>query len=339
MQPFIPDFAFFEPEALDYPIGREISARLSRLHVPIAMTKSHNRVMGIPGDNPNQKYRNAKRTLVVGIRKTLAFEPSRPSADYALPIATGCMGHCHYCYLQTTLGARPYIRVYVNMDEILGAARAYVEQRRPETTVFEAACTSDPVGIEHLTGNLRRVVAFAGSDEDARLRFVTKFAHVEPLLDAPHRGHTQFRFSVNAPTVVRQFEPSTSPLADRIAAAQRVHAAGYVLGFVIAPLMRFAGWEIAYDEVVSMLTRAFDRDTPLHFELIMHRFTAVAKKVILERYPKTRLEMDETARKYKWGRYGRGKWVYPDDQAAQLRLHLEDRIRAAFPAAVIEYFT
>lgn len=51
------------------------------------MTTSHNRITNLPGDSELEKYKVAKRTLVVGIRKTLKFEPSKPSAEYAIPIA------------------------------------------------------------------------------------------------------------------------------------------------------------------------------------------------------------------------------------------------------------
>ena len=54
------------------------------------------------------------------------------------------MGHCHYCYLQTTLGAKPYIRVYVNMDDILEAAKQYIDEREPEITRFEALVLQIP---------------------------------------------------------------------------------------------------------------------------------------------------------------------------------------------------
>src|SRR5690606_22947535 len=109
MKPFEPDLIFFEPAALDYPLGKELYRRYKGSGIPVRMTTSHNRVTGIPGRTKAEKYRYAKRTLVVGVRKTLKFDTSKPSAEYALPLATGCMGHCHYCYLQTTMGDRPYI--------------------------------------------------------------------------------------------------------------------------------------------------------------------------------------------------------------------------------------
>ena len=90
------------------------------------------RIRNLPGDNDFQKYCGAKSTLVVGIRKTLKFDTFKPSAEYAIPFATGCMGHCHYCYLQTTMGSQPYIRTYVNVEEILETADQYMEERAPE---------------------------------------------------------------------------------------------------------------------------------------------------------------------------------------------------------------
>jgi spore photoproduct lyase len=101
---FIPKLVYFEPGALDYPLGKQLYEKFSSMNLEIRFTTSHNQIRDLPGDNDFQKYRVAKSTLVVGVRKTLRFDTSKPSAEYAIPLATGCMGHCHYCYLQTTMG-------------------------------------------------------------------------------------------------------------------------------------------------------------------------------------------------------------------------------------------
>ena len=341
MKPFEPEWVFFEPEALNYPLGEELYRRYKASGIPVRMTTSHNRVTGIPGRTEAEKYRNAKRTLVVGVRKTLQFDTSKPSAEYALPLATGCMGHCHYCYLQTTMGNRPYVRVYVNLEEIFAAARKYIRERAPAITRFEAACTSDPVGVEHITGSLKRAIEFMGRQELGRLRFVTKYSHVDSLLDADHRGHTHFRFSINADHVVKFFEPGTSPLSDRLEAAGKVARAGYPLGFIIAPLMIFDGWKEGYGRMLEELRDRLptEAEEGLTFELITHRFTKAAKRVILKRYPKTRLEMDEERRKKKWGKYGRVKYVYRDAEMEALKDYMEEWIGRLFPSAKILYFT
>ncbi|BCJ86514.1 spore photoproduct lyase [Effusibacillus dendaii] len=340
-KPFMPDLVFFEPKALDYEMGDRLYRQFKEMGTPIKITPSHNRVVGIPGDTPQQAYRNAKNTLVVGIKKSMDLEQSKPSADYSLPPSTGCMGHCHYCYLQTTMGKKPYVRVYVNIDEILATAKKYIERRAPNITTFEAACSSDPVGVEHLTGSLHKMIEFFGQEELGRLRFVTKYANVDSLLDARHNQHTRFRFSVNSEYVIRNFEPATSHFQERVEAAGKVARAGFPLGFIVAPLMVYKGWQEGYEKLFRTLADTLIQEAKkdLTFELIQHRFTPTAKKVILERYPKTKLEMEEEKRKYKWGKYGRGKYVYPDEQARDLDETIRHYIATYFPEAVVQYFT
>ena len=341
IKPFVPQLVYIEPGALEYPLGVKLKDKFENMGLEIRQTTSHNQVRNIPGENDFQKYRNAKSTLVVGVRKTLKFDTSKPSAEYAIPLATGCMGHCQYCYLQTTMGSKPYIRTYVNVEEIFGAAQKYMEERAPEETRFEAACTSDIVGIDHLTHSLKRAIEFFGRSELGKLRFVTKYHHVDHLLDADHKGKTRFRFSINADYVIRNFEHGTSSLKERITAAAKVAEAGYPLGFIVAPIYLHEGWKEGYEEMFRIL----DETLPAHarnditFELIQHRFTKPAKRVIQKNYPMTKLELNEEARKYKWGKYGIGKYVYKNEEQEDIKTTLSANIKHYFSESKIEYFT
>lgn len=340
LQRFDPDYVFFEPQALDYPLGKKLYEHFEQAGVTMKMTTSHNRVTGIPGENEIQQYRNAKRTLVVGLRKTMDFDTSKPSAEYAIPLTTGCAGHCHYCYLQTTMSAKPYVRVYVNLEEILEKSRQYIEERKPEITRFEAACTGDPVSLEHLTGALRTYIEWFGRQEFGRLRFVTKFDNVDSLLDAEHNNHTEIRFSVNSDYVIKNFEPGTSSFEQRIEAAGKIAEAGYPLGFIIAPIMRYDGWQEGYIHLLEKLAARLSKapTTRLSFELIQHRFTKTAKNTIMQRYPKTKLDMNEEQRQLKWGRYGKFKYVYPKDTVDEMKDLFDTYIPKLFAQAEILYF-
>ncbi|API93646.1 spore photoproduct lyase [Virgibacillus pantothenticus] len=341
VKPFVPQLVYVEPKALEYPLGKELITKFENMGIEIRKTTSHNQIRNLPGDNHFQRYRVAKSTLVVGLRKTLKFDTSKPSAEYAIPFATGCMGHCHYCYLQTTMGSKPYIRTYVNVEEIFEAAEGYMGERAPEITRFEASCTSDIVGVDHLTHTLKRAIEFFGQSEYGQLRFVTKFAHVDHLLDAKHNGRTRFRFSINDDYIIKYFEPGTSRLHERIEAAVKVAEAGYPLGFIVAPIYLHEGWKSGYHEMFEklkdMLPEKAKKD--MTFELIQHRFTKPAKRVIEKNYPMTKLELDEAKRKYKWGRYGIGKYVYKDEEQADIKATLGGYIEKLFPNAKIEYFT
>lgn len=341
VKPFVPQLVYFEPRALEYPLGKTLYDKFSDMDVEIRQTTSHNQVRNLPGDNDFQKYRNAKSTLVVGLRKTLKFDTSKPSAEYAIPFATGCMGHCHYCYLQTTMGSKPYIRTYVNTEDIFDAAEAYMEERAPEVTRFEASCTSDIVGIDHLTHTLKDAIEYFGQTEHGLLRFVTKFAHVDHLLDANHQGKTRFRFSINADYVIKYFEPGTSRLDERIEAAAKIAEADYPLGFIIAPIYLHDGWREGYRLMLEHLAGKLPKKAKenLTFELIQHRFTRPAKKVIQKNYPMSKLELEESKRKAKWGRYGIWKYVYTDEEQEEMKALFLETIPKLFPKATVEYFT
>lgn len=74
------------------------------------------------------------------------------------------------------------------------------------------------------------------------------------------------------------------------------------------------------------------------FELIQHRFTPVAKKFILKRFPNTSLDKDESKRTLKWGNFGRFEYVYPREDAAEIKEYLTSLIEERFPDVKIESF-
>ena len=337
---FVPQRAFFEPAAMEYGLGRRIHDQLRGMGIPVQMTGSHNRVAGIPGKTAGEAYREAKQTLVVGVRRGNEFQTCKPSAHFQLPIATSCPSMCEYCYLATTLGKKPYVRIYVNLDEILGRAAREMAERAPEVTVFEGAATSDPVPTEYLTGHLRATVEFFADRETGLFRFVTKHADVETLLTARHNGRTRCRYSLNAAPVIARYEHRTEPLEARIGAAAALAGAGYPVGFIIAPIFHYPGWLRDYGALVEDLDRALPREARrnLVFELITHRFTARAKTNILDIFPETALPLEESERKFRFGQFGYGKYVYSPEVMAELREGMTGVIAGRFPEASVSYF-
>ncbi|OLN29716.1 spore photoproduct lyase [Desulfosporosinus metallidurans] len=342
---FIPTRVFYEPGVLDYPLGKTLVQHFRQLEIPITPTTSHNRVIGIPSKNATEAFREAKRTLVIGVRRSKTFQSCKPSAHYQLPLVTSCPGMCEYCYLATTLGKKPYVRVYVNLEEILDIASKLIQERLPEITQFEGAATSDPLPVEHYTGALKQTIEFFGQEPNGRFRFVTKYTEVDSLLDAQHEGHTRFRFSLNCDEVVHKFEHLTPSPEDRIIAAGKVLNAEYPLGFIIAPIFRFHGWKEAYrrllersaDELAKRAPSGWSSDQ-LTLEFISHRFTLKAKANILTVFPNSSLPMAEDERKFKYGQFGYGKYIYKQEEMEELREFFQEQAKCYFPLAHVEYF-
>ncbi len=342
MELFWPERLVVEEQALDYAMGRDIYDRLRKQGVPVEHLPVSGRSKALAPAKTPRGYQAAKRVLVLAVQKKLEFESCRPSADYHLPLAGGCPGACQYCYLASTFEMKPFVRLYVNLEEILAEAADRIRVASPETLYFEGSSTSDTLALEHLGGSIATCVKFFAGQEGGRFRFVTKFNTVDGLLNLDHQGHTKPRFSLNSPFVIRQFEQHTASLEERLEAARKVADAGYPVGFIMAPIMRHEGWLEGYAETLDRLGEALGPHASgaLTFELIQHRFTPKAKRVILAAYPATKLPMEESERKLKSGKFpGAGKYVYPKDEANEIEAYLTMSIRERFPTATIEYFT
>lgn len=158
---FNPKRIIFEKGTLDTDVGKNIYNKFRDNKDVEIINISSNRIKEhIPGENLYEQYRSGKQTMVVGIRKSLKFQTCKPSANYQLPLVSGCMGRCEYCYLNTQLGDKPFIRVFVNVDEILEQTKKYIEDRKPQVTIFEGAATSDPVPVEPYTNSLKKTIEF-----------------------------------------------------------------------------------------------------------------------------------------------------------------------------------
>ncbi len=336
--PFWPQRVYFEPEALKYTRGEELFALFQGKGLPLNMTSSHNRVTGIPGCSPREGFEAAKRTLVVGVRRGSSFQTCKPSAHYQLPLATGCPGQCRYCYLHTTLGKKPYLRAYVNVEEILSRAGRYIRDREPEITLFEGAAVSDPLFVEPFTGGVSTAIEYFAGTKNGRFRFVSKFTNVEPLLPLSHQGHTRIRFSINAPEIIEKFEFNTPPLKARLEAAKKVISAGYPTGFIVAPIFLDPGWQNRYRELFHVLHgQVSSESTSLTFEFITHRFTQRARSNIEEIFPDSGLDMDPETRRFRYGQFGYGKYLYPNDLLKEGKAFFTAEVEHLFPEAVIEY--
>lgn len=336
MVPFVPRLVLVQREALEYDLGRELQERFRQQGIETRVYEK--RIPLVSKGTFAEDFRFAKRTVVVGLWGGRGFQSCRPSAHYQLPLITGCPGMCRYCYLNTNLGRRPFIKINVNLEEIFDRAKKYVQERSPEETVFEGSANSDPLALENWTGLLNRAIRVFAWMDAARFRFVTKYTAVESLLDIEHKGKTQVRFSINCDYVIHKFEVGVPGLIQRLEAAVKVISAGYPTGFLVGPIMAFKGWREEYSGMLRALSQYIPKDAPISFELVTHRFTNRAKRIIRRVFPETEVPLGGENRKFKFGQFGYGKYVYTDEVMTELKEHLEAQVHEAFPRATILYF-
>ncbi|MGJ0846328.1 spore photoproduct lyase [Tissierella praeacuta] len=330
---FIPSRIIFEKGSINYNIGRNIYDNFSsKDNIEIINLNSNKYKEYIPGDNLYSQYREGKKTLIVGVKRGIKFQSCKPSAHFQLPLVSGCMGQCEYCYLNTRLGDKPFVRVYVNIEEILDTATKYINERLPEITIFEGAATSDPVPVEPYTGSLRQSIEFFGKLDNARFRFVTKYNDVDTLLDIEHNGHTEVRFSINTSFIIDKYEHFTASRNKRIEASIKVAKAAYPIGFLIAPVFIYPGWKEDYSDLLMELAEKLPNNLkfPITFEIISHRYTTTAKNRILQVFPESELPMKDEERKFKYGQFGYGKYVYDAEVVNEIKEFFTENIGRLF---------
>jgi spore photoproduct lyase len=337
---FTPKRIIFEKDALEYKMAMDILTQFKdKDNIEIIHLSNNKLKQHIPGDNLASQYKEGKKTLVVGVKKNSKFQSCKPSAHYQLPLVSGCMGQCEYCYLNTMLGDKPFVKIYVNTEDILNQAQKYIDQRIPEITIFEGAATSDPVPVEPYTHGLERAINFFGESSNARFRFVTKYTDIDSLLPLSHNGHTEIRFSLNTSNIIKQYETSTASRDKRIEASIKVAQAGYLMGYLIAPVFIYPNWKEEYYDLLTELKKRLPTDLkyPVTFEIISHRFTSIAKNRILEVFPESELPMKEEERKFKYGQFGYGKYVYPKESLDRIKEFFQKEIEALFEKKEVKY--
>jgi spore photoproduct lyase len=340
------------PSALERIHGRAIVERTQALGIAAERLPSDRLLLERDADARGY-YAQAKSTLAVVVAppSKLRLQPIAPSADWRVDLAEGCPAHCSYCYLAGSLKGPPIIRVYANLDEIIGVLPSYLGQgavtsksatRVGEGTTFEASCYTDPLAIEHLTGSLSSLIGWFGRWEaDVQLRFTTKFAAVEPLLGLDHRGRTRMRASLN-PAEFARFEGGTDPVGERLQALRRMADAGYPIGLTIAPIIAAEGWQTAYGGLISNVAAVLGKvaaTADLTVELITHRFSPGSRSVLESWYPGSDLNMSEAGRREKRTRFGAVKKVYDTSTMTSLRRFIEDMLASELPGCRILYWT
>jgi spore photoproduct lyase len=72
-------------------------------------------------------------------------------------------------------------------------------------------------------------------------------------------------------------------------------------------------------------------------EVVTHRFTVAARRLIRERHPDTNLPLEEAGRRLKRGQFGYFKYVYPPERLAEAEALFSSLTHRLLPGATFDY--
>lgn len=315
------DAVYYEPQALDYPLGKQLQAQYEAL--PWIEIESHNRIPEL-SSSENREFARLKQHLVIGVRKTHKYVENHKVSDWLVPYtSSGCRAMCLYCYLVCNYNKCAYLRLFVNREQMLdrllkqdGAAQY------PET--FEIGSNSDLVLENVVTGNLPWTIERFAREGRGSLTFPTKFDMVQPLLGLKHGGKTIFRMSVNPTHMIQKVELGTSPLESRVRALNDMAEAGYPVGLLIAPVILLEDWRRLYGELIDYLADTLSPTVKKSgfLEIILMTYSFVQNAINTEAFPGGTEIFDAALMT---GR-GRGKYCYRNEVRAEAEEFLREQI-------------
>lgn len=276
-----PSSVWVERSALDFPMVERVRALLPG--VPWYVVE-HAR------EAECSDFAEGKQRLVLArrhgsfLQHCPAGTPGLVCCNYlVVQLGANCPFDCSYCFLQEYLATSPALKLFVNvadaLEEVEDVLRAH-PQRRLRIGTGELI---DSLALDHISGHSEMLVPFFARHPNAVLELKTKSAAVEGVLAQPAAENIVVSWSLNAPSVIAGDEPGTASLAARLAAAARVQAAGFRVGFHFDPLLAFPGWEEEYEQVIRELEATVDARRVAWISLGHLRLTPGLKDRIKER--------------------------------------------------------
>jgi spore photoproduct lyase len=261
---------------------------------------------------------------VVGVRKTHKYTENHKVSDWLVPYtSSGCRAMCLYCYLVCNYNKCAYLRLFVNREQMMD--KLLREDARSEKALtFEIGSNSDLVLENVITDNLPWTIGQFAKYGRGNLTFPTKFAMVEPILSLDHRRKVIFRMSVNPEEIIRRVEIGTSTLMERIGALNKVSAAGYPVGILIAPVILLPDWKRLYGELIDVLSDTLNRGVRESgfIEVIFMTYSFVQNAINTDAFPGGVNLFDKAQMT---GR-GKGKYCYHAEIRAEAEAFLRRRL-------------
>ncbi len=264
MAPWLLDIQaiYLEPEVQEYSRGREILDAFPDAEQIVV--DSHWKIPGLHGyaGNIEDWIKIKRNVLVLGIKSSLAARPNTRSSHFVAPShANGCAMACSYCYVPRRKGFANPITEFVNIEQILAYLRRHAARQgqKPQPDqidsrywVYDIGENSDCSVDALICNNVYDLIALFRDLPNAKASFATKFVNREMLRYDPG-GKTRIRFSLMPHATAKLVDVRTSPIADRIAAINDFHAAGYEVHLNFSPVIYYEGWLDDYRELFDEL--------------------------------------------------------------------------------------
>ena len=278
---FIPKTIFLLQEFCEHPEAKRILNLFPSADIKVI---EHQHNPPISNMSLSQALLEGKRTLMIGKSTSYVghFDGSlgdniRCRPYYKLvPVSNGCPYYCTYCYLAYVYRKFfPFIKININHDMMFRQIRKVTDQAG-ENISFNMGEMLDSLALDHITNLTLKLIPFFSQLTNAYLMLLTKSSNINNLLTVKSNKQTILSWSLNSSQAIRQYEPGTASLEERIEAAKQCQEHGYRIRFRIDPGILHPNWQDGYADLIRKslaavkpenITLGMLRLLPGHFKL------------------------------------------------------------------------
>ena len=329
---FNPQEIYYEKDIENYELGRDLLEKYK--DIPKIVIENHNNIEEMR-KKQNSEFKDMKRNLIIGIRKTHKFVENHKVSDFIVPnTSSGCTAMCLYCYLVCNYNKCAYLRLFVNREEMLEKIIKTSENSEKELT-FEIGSNSDLILENTITNNLNWTIKNFSKVSKGYLTFPTKFSMVDSICNIDHNGRVIVRMSINPEKIIREIEIGTSSLDARIKAINKLREANYKVGILIAPVIMIDNWKEEYENLIKYLKEKLSDEAKkdIFFEIIFMTYSYVHRMINKEAFPNS---VDLFNSNIMTGR-GKGKYMYKSIVKEEGEKFFRDKLKRYFPNNKIIY--
>lgn len=164
---------------------------------------------------------------------------------------TGCGMYCRYCVLQAYLENQAQV-VFENIGDLEEEISLKMVKWKGVVR-FGTGEFGDSLYLEDKFHLSERIAAVIAPYPNAVVEFKTKSANIGGLAKIKDPRKVVVGFSMNTPAMIGLHERNTSPLEERLKAAQQCCAMGFWVAFHFDPIIYYPEWKREYKEVVRKI--------------------------------------------------------------------------------------
>ncbi len=236
--------------------GEETSAIAQRVfaRAPEVSRHTFSKAAGLPPVT----FAQGKRVLVLKRHRGTFLEhcPAGTSGlvccNYlVVSFASNCPFDCSYCFLQDYLVSNAHTTAFTNVGDGLAEIERVLAAHPQRSFRIGTGELADSLALDPLTSLSPELVHFFARHDNATLELKTKSECIDELLGVDPRGRTVVSWSLTPRRIAACEESGTASIDGRLAAAARVAAAGYRVGFHLDPMIEHEGWRESYGELLD----------------------------------------------------------------------------------------